>query len=483
MNSKPNKNVLQLALSGFSWSIIGNVVRSLSGFIVNIFLARLLGPEPFGTVAVALLIIGVGNLVIESGLGSALIQKQEIDEKDISYVFTIQMTFSIGLTIIIILSAPWLALQFSIPQSALVIQSMASMLVLQAFAQVPSALLKRELQFQKLQISQVLSFFMGYIFIGLPLAINGFGVWSLVAAQIIQSTINAIIVYSFSRHPLSLSFRGAHQLTSFGMRVLAANIANWLIQYFDQAIVGKRFGAQSLGFYSRAFFLNSTPASIIFSSTQASLFSAVSRMGNGPETKQTFQAIMSLFAIIFFPVYWLAAMESEAIISLIYGQEWMVSAVFLTAFAIATPFLILMGIQGPILNGLGRPGDETKSQWLTAIFALLVLLTSSTISIVATAWSILAIYIFRFALLSHMTVNALKITWHEIIFPTGIGVTLGVLTIITWKISNDLFFINHVLGDIVFLRTASVLFVWAVIAWAKRNWIKEIIKSLLLLKS
>ena len=90
MSIPENKKTVGGLLSGFSWNVAGNLTRSVAGFAINIALARLLGPEPFGVVALAMLVIGVGNLVIESGLGSALIQKQEIGREDVAFVFTLE---------------------------------------------------------------------------------------------------------------------------------------------------------------------------------------------------------------------------------------------------------------------------------------------------------------------------------------------------------------------------------------------------------
>jgi PST family polysaccharide transporter len=466
-----NEKTIGFALKSFSWNTAGNFTRSIAGFVINIVLARLLGPEPFGVVALALLIIGIGNLVIESGLGSALVQQKEIDRHDIAFVFTLQMAFGIGLAAIITVLSPWLAEQFAAPMATPVLQTMALILVLQAFAQVPSALLRRKLDFKHLQIAQITSFFIGYLGFGLPLAFAGFGVWSLVAAQVVQNGLNALMVFLFSRHSLALTLKGSRHLTRFGLRILAANIANWIIQYIDQAVIGRRFGAKNLGFYSRAFFLNWTPTGIILTSAQASLFSAVSRMGKGPETIRIFRGFMSAFAIFFFPIYWLIAMESTNIIKIIYGHEWMPAAALLKPLAVAMPFLALVGLEGPVLNGLGKPQYEMRAQWLTAFFAILVLISAATISLSATAWSILIIYIFRLTIMSFMTRRILEITWMQLMRPILSGLSMGVITILVWNLSDYLITAKTTDIQISFVRSIVVLFTWMLVFWIGRAWL------------
>jgi len=474
-----NSKIIEIALKGFSWNVAGNLARSIGGLAINIVLARLLGPEPFGVVALALLVIGIGNLVIESGLGSALVQQHTIEAQDIAFVFTLQMAFGIGLAVLIVVLAPWLASQFASPTAAPVIQAMASILILQAFAQVPSALLRRAQSFKILQQVQILSFFIGFFCVGLPLALRGAGVWSLVMAQVAQSGLNALMVYIYSRHSLSPTFKGSRHLAIFGMRILVANIASWVIQNVDNIVIGYRFGAKSLGYYSRAYLLNWTPMGIILASAQVSLFSAVSRLGKGPETNRVFLGFMGVFAILFFSIYWLIALESTNIIKVIYGNEWMPAAALLSPVAVAMPFLALVGLEGPILNGLGKPHFEMWAQWLTAFFAILVLIIASTISLAATAWSIPIIYLFRFSIMSIMTIKVLEISWMQLMRPIFSGLFMGLLTVVAWNLSN--FIAPEKMGVLLvaFTRSMTILLVWIFVFWMGRVWLFPEFKSLI----
>lgn len=469
-----NIGIVNTAIKGFSWNVAGNLTRSLAGFVINILLARLLGPEPFGIVALALLIVSIGTLIVESGLGAALIQKKEIDKRDVAFVFTLQMSLGILLASLVIGLAPWLARQFSTPMATPVLRIMALMLVFQSFAQVPAALLRRRLDFKRVQIAQVVSFFVGFLGLGIPMALAGMGVWSLVAAQLVQSGLNALILFLFSRHTVAFTLSGPRQILSFGIRVLGANIANWLIQYLDQVVVGRQFGAQNLGYYNRAYFLGSTPATIALTSAQTSLFSAVSRLGPSPEARRLFKSVMIFFAIVFFPTYWFVALESETIIRIIYGQEWLPAASLLKPLSVAFPIFMLMGLQGPVLNGLGMPGTETRIQWITALFAGIVLWIASSISLTAVAWGIVVISVFRLLLLSSAAARALKIAWRESLYSLGVGILLGGVTGLSWLISVKITSASPTSSVWVFSRRFFLtLLVLGVLAWIKRDWLRE----------
>ena len=167
------------AISSFHWNLIGSIVRSGSGFFLNIVLARILGPEPYGLVAIATIFIAIGNLIINSGLSSGLIQKQDISDKDIHYILTVQLGLGILITIFIITFAPLLGILYRQPTVIPVLQVLALTSTLQAAAQTSTALLKRRLQFDRIQYVSVASYFLGYLGIGLWLALGGHGVWSL----------------------------------------------------------------------------------------------------------------------------------------------------------------------------------------------------------------------------------------------------------------------------------------------------------------
>jgi len=466
-----NQQTLRLTLKGFSWNVLGNLTRSVAGFVINIILARLLGPEPFGVIAIVLLIISIGNLVIESGLGAALVQKEDLEKQDISFVFTIQMTISLILAILIVALAPWIAGQFGSRSDAPILQIMTVILIFQGFTQVPSALLRRELKFKQIQAAQVISFLIGYGCVGLMLALKGFGVWSLVSAQLTQSGMHAVILFIIARHPLKISFIGTRKLIVFGIRILFANIANWIIQNADTAIVGKKFGTTNLGFYNRAYLLNWTPTGIILGSAQTSLFSAVSRMGKSGDTIRVFRGFMNTFSVFFFSLYGLIALESTNIIQIIYGEEWLTAAKLLTPLAMAMPFLTLVGLEGPVLNGLGKPQLEMQAQWITAVFAVVVLLFASSISLEAAAWGVLVIYAFRLFLMSIFTLSVLEASWNILTRPILTGLLMELILFSVWMILNNLLPRTFSPIAATSIRSLVTLATWALIVWLGRAWI------------
>jgi lipopolysaccharide exporter len=450
-------------LKGFSWNLAGNSARTIAGFIIGVLLARLLGPEPFGVVALAMVIVNIGNLIVESGLSSGLIQKKILEIEDISFVFTIQMVFGCSLALALIFFAPILGEIFKSPQAVPVIRILALLLVIQAFSQVSSAMLRRSFNFKKIQQAQLFSYLIGYLCIGIPLSLRGFGVWSLVIAQLVQSSINALMLYFPVHHSLKLSFTGPKELRLFGMRTLGSNIANWIIQNADNIIIGQAFGVINLGLYSRSYNLSITPANTFLISAQSVLLSASSRMEQHAQLKRVFLSIFTVFSIIFWPSYSILAFGAYDFIHLIYGAKWDMASPLLVPLALAMPLLILMGLQGPILSGLGKPEYELQVSWQSAIIAIVILFFASRISFLVTAWSILLIYVIRFYLMSRVTLRVLKIPWVELIKPLLIGVSIaGVMSLIWLLLGTYFLFINNLWVNMI-VKVIIVGGVWLMI--------------------
>jgi lipopolysaccharide exporter len=148
----------------------------------------------------------------------------------------------------------------------------------------------------------LVSYLVGYLLLGVPLAFSGKGVWSLVIAQLVQSLIYLIIVYWSAKHPIAFCFRDKNKVTRFGINMLGANIANWIIASLDSVLLGKFFGSEVLGLYNRSMTLAFTPVNIVVSSSQSVIFSASSRSQESiSKVRSAFLGVLSTFMIILFP--------------------------------------------------------------------------------------------------------------------------------------------------------------------------------------
>jgi PST family polysaccharide transporter len=456
----PEGSLMQSAVRGFGWNLTGSVVRHGAGFLINIILARLLGPEPFGIVALATIVISIGNLVVDSGLNASLVQKKELKPCDIKYVFTIQILLGISFYLLIVLSAPLIAKLFKEAEIIPVLRVLSLMIVLQAASQTSMGLLKRNLMFKRIQQAVLVSYLLGYLLLGLPLAFAGKGVWSLVTAQLVQSFIFLIVVYLSARHPIAFSFRDENKVTRFGINILGANIANWIISYLDTVIIGRWFGSEVLGLYNRSMALAYTPVNIIVTSTQTVIFTATSRAQDAiKKVRISFLGVFSMFAFIFFPLSFFISLTADVFILTLYGSKWVEAIPILRILSLSIPFFALMAIEGPLLAGLGKPEIELKRQWVTAIIAIVAFLIAVQFSLSVVLWTVFGIYVIRFILMTSPIIDHLKLNWQELgellLFS---GIVTALVSLVT-IINNNLF---KSLPDILVLIILSGL---ALLTW------------------
>jgi O-antigen/teichoic acid export membrane protein len=407
--------LVKSATSSFNWNLAGSIARYGSGFIIGIVLARILGPEPFGLVAAASIFISIGNLIIDSGLNSGLVQKKEINNKDIHYILTIQLFLSLIITGLIIGLAPAIAKAYHQPDLVPVLQMFTITLLFQAASQPSTAILIRNFDFKRIQQSQIVAYLIGYLGIGLPLAYSGHGVWSLVYAQLSQSFLYLVFAYGSVRHSLGLLIRDSGGISRFGINILGANIANWIISNYDNTSIGWAYGTTNLGLYGRAWTLAMTPVGIVVNSAQSVLFSASSKLQESAElVRDSFLGVFTIFGITLFPFSICEALVAYDLIHFVYGDKWLKSIPIMELLPLAMPFFALMALQGPVLAGLGKPEVEFKLQWLVLGFTIIIFIYAIQSSMQTIIWSVLIIYIFRFFVLSLATFRILLISKQDI---------------------------------------------------------------------
>lgn len=430
-----NSGLLHRSLHALKWNYLGTLVRTGVQFILGIVLARLLGPEPFGLVAIAWLILGLGNLVADFGLASALVQKETISSRDIRYVFTLQMLVGIFMTAAIVLAAPWAASFFHSADAIPVLRAMGCLFVIQAAGQTATALLRRHMDFKPLQMIGVGSYLFSYVGVGLPLALGGAGVWSLVAAQILQALVYSIAVNLHTRHSWWPTFTpDGSGMFLFGSKIMASNLTSWGISNLDAVIVGRVFGAVDLGFYNRGMNLVSSPMNAFTSTLQGVLFPAYSRANGQIEpARRAYLASVGLIAALLVPAFAAVAAIPHTVIAAVYGERWMQVAVLLTPLALAMPVNAVLAVGGPLMSGLGAAGRDAAAQAVCVVILGVAVWLAAQVSLQMVAWAVLGVYLLRALLVSYLALGLVAGTWGQIARALTGPLVLGLLAaLLAW---------------------------------------------------
>lgn len=409
------------------WNYLGVFIRMLLGFGINILLTRLLGPKPFGELAVAMIVFGLGNLLSNVGVTSALIQKEEIQDGDIRFCFTCQMAMGALMALLLMVSAPAWAVFFHEPGVTRILRIFSLLFVFQAFGTTAIALLSRIQDARTVQGISIISYSISYLGIGLPLALAGAGIWSLVLAQLSQALIGSILAYVRVRHSIvPLLHTRYTNLLTFGFRVLGANICNWGISNLDNTVVGRVAGPIPLGLYSRAFSLAAMPAEgIIFSLLQI-LLPGLSRVQTDKtKLRQIYASALGLVFMILAPMFAAMAAVPNVVILGLYGEKWAGAIGLFRPLALAIPINAIMALSGPLLAARGKPEREFYMQLVTVGAAAASYIVAVRWSVLALSWVVLAIYLLRFVLLTRAANREIDGRWSDLMATTWPGLVLA----------------------------------------------------------
>ncbi|MDP9052702.1 MAG: oligosaccharide flippase family protein [Acidobacteriota bacterium] len=403
----------QRSFSALGWGYAGYATRAAVGFASGLVLARLLGPKPFGQVAAASLVFQFANQLADGGLNLALVQAAELDEYGIRFGFTFQMLVGIILTVSCVLLAPHVATAFNDPAITDVLRVTSLLFILQALGQVSAALLKRQLAFRRLQTIQIGSYLLGYVLVGVAAAMRGWGVWSLIAAQMVQSVSFSLMAFIQAPYSLKPYFtKRSLTLVRFGIKVTGANILNWSLSNFDNAVVGRSFGSAALGLYSRAFNTVSSPADAVVGTWQQVLFAGCSRAGGRkPALRRAYLASISAITLITLPIFWSVAVIAPTVVAVLYGHLWTGIVPLLPPLAIAITVNATMALAGPILGSVDLVKYELRAQFISLVVAVAAFLVAARYSMTVLAWIVLGVYFVRLAVVTQPTLQLLNLRW------------------------------------------------------------------------
>jgi lipopolysaccharide exporter len=392
------KELGRRSASAVLWGASGSFVRVALQFATQIALARILGPDQYGLFAIGVIVVNFGDFFADIGLAFGLVQKKQVSDVDVRFVFTWQIMVGFALAITISSMSGSLAELLGDPRAEGVIRALAWISLLNALTAPSVNLLKRQLDFRRIQLSQLAGYVAGYLGVGLPMALSGWQVWSLVGAWLTQTLVVLVLLYQGTKHPLKPLFwyLDAAQQFRYSAIVFATNITNWVINNIDRVAVGHWFGSRDIGLYSISYNVLSTPTANLLGIFQPVFFSASSRIqGEDNRIFSAYRALVSAIAVFVLPAFLSVSVVAHTFVLALYGPEWQRAADLLQPIALGMPFYLLWGLTTPLLWASGKPEREFISQVPIAILWGIAAWSAVQISVVAVAWAVLGLFLVR----------------------------------------------------------------------------------------
>lgn len=254
------ENMKKKILSGLFWKVMENGGTQGIQFLVTVLLARMLTPAESGDVMLIMIFITIGNVFVQSGFNTSLIQKHEVDETDYSSAFYMSEAIAAVLYAALFCSAPFIAGFYGLPVFIPALRVLSVTLFFGAVTSVQTAVVARNMEFRKLCMASLLAA-VGSGFIGVFMAAKGFGLWSLVMQQFFYSLFLMLVLFLLVkwRPGFLFSVKKAGQLFSYGWKILCSGLIDTVFTNVYGLVIGKLYNSDMMGQYSRG---NQFPALI-----------------------------------------------------------------------------------------------------------------------------------------------------------------------------------------------------------------------------
>ena len=362
-------------INGFIWTFAERFGAQFVSLAVSIVIARFVGPEAYGSIALVLVFINIANVFVTSGLGNSLVQSQEADETDFSTVFIFNFLFSLVLYFVFFSCAPLLARYYRIPELKLVIRVMGIRIIIAAVNSVQRAYVSRKMLFKRFFYS-TLSGTIISAFVGIFCAYNGYGVWALVAQYLTNSCIDTIVLwYTIDWRPkLSFSIQKLRRHFSFGWKLLCSSFLSSLYIEMTNLIIGKVYGPSDLAYFDKGKKFPQLIVTQVNSAIDTVLFPAMSKVQDDLEKlKELLRSSISLGTYCIFPIVMGLAAIGETLIVILLSEKWISSVVFLRIACLSFAFLPINIANIQVLKAMGRSDIYLKLDVCKKIIGIVLL--------------------------------------------------------------------------------------------------------------
>ncbi|MEM7550840.1 MAG: lipopolysaccharide biosynthesis protein [Bacteroidota bacterium] len=270
--------------SALAWDVFRSLIQQASGFIISIILARLLLPEQFGVIAIALAFVNILVLVSDLGLGTGLIQSDDTDEATYSSLFWVNVLMGVSLTTLLYFASPFIANFLEVPDLTMIIRLLSLTLIINSIAIMARAILQKNMQFKKLALVEVTSRVIGGS-AGILAALAGWGINALILQSIIAAVFNSAIIWKVCqwRPSFTFSYAGSKKIINFGLYVFLDRLTGAVMRRLDVFFIGKLYSPLMVGYYTRAESLNNFVAQNASNSITRVFFPVLSASKNDAE--------------------------------------------------------------------------------------------------------------------------------------------------------------------------------------------------------
>lgn len=367
-----DKDLKKKSVRGGAVTAMSQAVKFVLRLGATMILARLLVPGDYGIIAMVAVVTGFATMFKSMGLSIATIQKEQITHRQVSSLFWVNVAVSTLIGIILAALAPVVAWFYDKPELTHITLVLATGFPISGLGIQHQAILRRHMRFLTLEILQTISM---AVAIGLAVAAawGGAGYWALVIMHLGTSVFSALLPW------LAVPWRpgffhrrvGARSMFALGGNLTGFNVINYFSRNTDNILIGKVWGAQSLGLYSKAYSLLLEPLNQLRQPLTAVAMPALSRIQNNP--KRFRRAFLELLGVqlIPFPLFSVLIVGHDWVVRLVLGEQWTAAGPIFAWLSITGAIQVLVMTNGLLFIPQNRAGELLRWGIINSLVSIL----------------------------------------------------------------------------------------------------------------
>lgn len=450
----------------FIWRFAERCGAQAVTLVVSIVLARILAPEAFGQVAMITVFTTILQVFVDSGLGTALIQKKDADDLDFSSVFYFNLVMCLVLYLGMFLASPFIANFYNDRSLTPLIRVISLTIVISGVRGIQQSYVSRNMMFKRFFYATLVGTTISAL-IGIGLAYAGYGVWAIVMQQLSNTAIGTIILWlTVKWRPRKMfSWERLKGLLSFGWKLLVSSLLDTVYNNLRSLIIGKMYSSADLAYYEQG---QKFPAAIITninSSINSVLLPTMSSVQDNPErVKAVTSRAIKTSTYILAPLLMGLAFCAEPIVQLLFTDKWLACVPFLRIFCITYMFYPIHTANLNAINAMGRSDLYLKLEIIKKIVGLTLLFSTMWFGVMAMAYSLLVSSILgqiinswpNRKLLNYSYWEQIKDILPSVCLATAMGVCVNLIELLALPTIATLV-IQIPLGAVIYIVTSALL--------------------------
>jgi PST family polysaccharide transporter len=354
---------------GLTWTLLDTWGSQLLGLFIFILLARLLTEIDFGLVTLAAVFVAFAQLLVDQGLGDAVVQRPQITRRQLDTAFWASVVTGLLITGASVVLAIPISILLGDRRLEPIIQVLSIIFVLTALSSIQMGLLRREMAFRSLALRRLVAVALGGV-VGVGMALAGFGAWALVGQQIASALVSVVTLWAVTpwRPSFQFSRQDFGELFGYGINVVGGDMLNFLSRNVDRLLIGVFLGVIPVALYGVGYRILDTSQTLLVNAARKLVFPTFSRLQHDPERiRRAYSRINRASSALTLPGYVGLAMVAQEATVAVFGARWTESGPVAAVLFLAGPVLTVQAFSGAVFNAVGHPEVTLRFRLVTTI--------------------------------------------------------------------------------------------------------------------